>query len=308
MYMTSLETVTRSLTHSLDLTQPPVAIAFTDSVPTGVEAFAGSVSVPVPTIAIAGKNYLRLVIVPAIILYVAGAGCRRGPDHFYASAEMGTKMIHIEVQDANKVTTKLIGQTGTVGCISMALSPSGTLYSMCGPGAGSPGLQQLATIDLSTGHANTFGMSTSGLTVMALKFAPDGTLYAAGDSNTSSPTFNSLYKVDEKTGGFTRVGSTGAPAFFMDFAFDGSGTMYGVTNRALYAIDRKTAAATKVIDFVGGDSIMGLAFGSGYGRLYASDFKTPLSDLYTVDTKTGFLMPAGTIGYANSHNLVAVNH
>ncbi len=251
------------------------------------------------------NRYELLAIVPAIVLCAVAAGCRRAPDLLYASAEVGTKMIQIEVQDTTRITTKLIGQTGTVGCISMAMSPSGSLYSMCGPGAGSPGPQQLAAIDLATGHANSFGTVVNGLTVMAMKFAPDGTLYAVGDSNPGSPAFNSLYTVDAKTGAFTRIGSTSAPAFFMDFAFDRGGTMYGATSLALYAIDRKTAAATKVVDFVGGSSIMGLAFGLGDKKLYASDFKTPISDLYTVDTKTGILSPVAALGYANSHNLVS---
>jgi len=245
-----------------------------------------------------------LAIIPVILFGAAAVGCRRAPDSLYASAEMGTKVIRIDVQDASRITTRLIGQTGTVGCISMALSPAGSLYSMCGPGAGSPGQQQLATIDIETGHANLFGTVVNGLTVMAMKYAPDGTLYAVGDSNLSSPTFNSLYTVDA-TGAFTRIGSTSAPAFFMDFAFDREGTMYGATSLALYTIDRKTAASTKVVDFVGGSSIMGLAFGLEDKKLYASDFKTPISDLYTVDTKTGILTPVGALGYANSHNLVA---
>lgn len=241
----------------------------------------------------------------AMVLCAAAGGCRRAPDRLYASAEMGTKLIQVDVQEAGKITTKLIGQTGTVGCISMALSPSGALNSMCGPGFGSPGPQQLAMIDLATGSAKPFGTVVNGLTVMAMKFAPDGTLYAVGDSNPSSPTFNSLYTVDASTGAFTRIGSTSAPAFFMDFAFDRGGTMYGATSLALYTIDRKTAAATKVADFVGGSAIMGLAFGLEDKKLYASDFKTPVSDLYTVDTRTGILTPVAALGYAYSHNLVA---
>jgi Repeat of unknown function (DUF6923) len=250
-----------------------------------------------------GRALLAIALVT--MLCVATGGCRRAPDRLYASVEMGTKMIQIDVQDGSKITTRLIGQTGTVGCISMALSPSGALKSMCGPGFGSPGPQQLATIDLATGHANPFGKVVSSLTVMAMKFAPDGTLYAVGDSNPSSPTFNSLYTVDANTGVFTRIGSTSAPAFFMDFAFDRGGTMYGATSLALYTIDRKTAAATRVADFVGGSAIMGLAFALEDKKLYASDFKTPISDLYTVDTRTGILTPVAALGYAYSHNLVS---
>jgi hypothetical protein len=229
-----------------------------------------------PTPAHHANIYVMLALVASVILSAGSTSCRRASDFFYASVEMGTKLIQIEVQDINKITTKLIGQTGTVGCISLALSPSGTLYSMCGPGAGSPGPQQLATIDVHTGHANPFGMVVNGLTVMALKFAPDGTLYAAGDSNPSSPTFNSLYSVDAKTGALTRVGSTGAPSFFMDFAFDRKGTMYGATSVALYSLNPKTAVATKTADFVGGSSIMGLAFNGAANKLYATDFKAPI--------------------------------
>jgi DNA-binding beta-propeller fold protein YncE len=243
----------------------------------------------------------------AVILSLGAASCGRVPDQFYASAEMGTKIIRVEVKNAGEVATKLIGTTGSVGCISMALSPSGNLYSMCGPGAGAPGSQQLASIDVATGQAKPFGMVVDGLTVMALKFAPDGTLYAAGDSKSSSPTFNSLYTVDPKTGAFMRVGSTGAAAFLMDFAFDPQGTMYAASSNTLYTIDRKSGVATRVADFVGGSAIMGLAFGAGQGKLYASDFKVPISDLYSVDAKTGFLSPMGKLGYANSHNLVAIS-
>src|SRR5262249_9788346 len=88
------------------------------------------------------------LIVSVVILCAASAGCRRVPDVVYASAEVGAKIIRIEVHDANQITTKLIGETGTMGCISMALSPSGTLYSLCGHGVLNPGEQQLASIDL----------------------------------------------------------------------------------------------------------------------------------------------------------------
>jgi len=250
---------------------------------------------------------LMRVIVSVVILCAASAGCRRVPDVFYASAEIGAKIIRIEVQDANQITTMLIGETGTTGCISMALSPSGTLYSLCGPGVLNPGAQQLATIDLRTGHANIFGTVVNGLRIMTVKFAPDGTLYAAGDADPKSPTFNSLYSLDTKTGVPTRIGPTGVSSFFMDFAFDRKGMMYGATSRTLYTIDRKTGEATKIADFVGGGDIMGLAFNQDDSKLYATDFKTPISDFYLVDSKKGLLTPIASTGYANSHNLVLAN-
>jgi DNA-binding beta-propeller fold protein YncE len=141
---------------------------------------------------------------------------------------------------------------------------------------------------------------------MSLKFAPNGTMYAVGDSNPASPTFNTLYTVDEKSGAFTRVGSTGVPApeFFMDFAFDSGGTMYGATSHSLFTIDLKTGTATKVTDFVGGGDIMGLSYNAKQDKLYATDYKSPNSALYLVDTKTGFLTPMAAIGYPLSHGLV----
>lgn len=247
-------------------------------------------------------------IIPVAILCALSVNCGRPADSFYASAEAGKKLIAIEVHDINKVTMTLVGPTDTVGCVAMARAPSsGVLYSVCGPGVYAPGSQQLATIDQKTGHATSFGMVTDGLQVMALEFAANGTLYAVGDANSSSPTFNSLYTVDVMSGAFTRIGSTGASPFFMDFAFDRDGKIYGATSQGLYIIDPKTGIATKIVNFVGGGDIMGLSFNGNQDRLYATDFKTPISALYLVDVKSGFLTPVAATGYANAHGLVPAN-
>src|SRR3989442_14266411 len=117
-------------------------------------------------------------IIPVTILCALSVNCSRPADSFYASAEAGKKVIAIEVNDINKVTTTLIGPTDTEGCVAMTRSPSsGVLYSMCGPGINKPGPQQLATIDPKTGHATSVGMVIDGLQVMTLEFAPNGTLY-----------------------------------------------------------------------------------------------------------------------------------
>jgi hypothetical protein len=210
------------------------------------------------------------------------------------------ELFAIEVS-GSKITTTDIGQTKGGGCASLALSPSGTLLSMCGNLFGN---QQLASIDPKTGLANLFGEPISGLAVMAMSFAPNGILYAVGDCNPdpnfvnctpgSDPNYNSLYTVNEATGAFTRVGSTGAPQYFMDLAFDRDGNMFGVTTTLspslvpaiLYRIDPATGAATKIVNLVGSNSVMGLAFGRD-GKLYATDF-TGNSGLYLVDPKTGF--------------------
>ena len=210
------------------------------------------------------------------------------------------ELFAIEV-NGSKITTTDVGPTKGGGCASLALSPSGTLLSMCGSLFGN---QQLASIDPKTGLANLFGVPISGLAVMAMSFAPNGILYAVGDCNPdpnfvdctpgSDPNYNSLYTVNEATGAFTRVGSTGAPQYFMDLAFDRDGNMFGVTTTLspslvpaiLYRIDPATGAATKIFNLVGSNTVMGLAFGRD-GKLYATDF-TDNPGLYLIDAKTGF--------------------
>src|SRR6476469_6325221 len=232
-------------------------------------------------------------ILPMAVLCASTMGCSGSEagtaDRFYATAGPENKLVSIQISDGSKVTITPIGATGTVGCGSVALSPDGTLYSVCGPGILGPGRQQLAKIDPKTGHATLFGSEVFNLQVMGLEFAPNGTLYAVGDANGASPTFNSLYTVDLKTGEFTRIGSTGVPdpEFVMDFAFDKNGTMYAAGSHTLFTIDRKSGTATKVVDFVGGGDIMGLSYDAKKDRLYATDWKAPNSALYLVDVQTG---------------------
>ena len=236
------------------------------------------------------------------IVCAASMNCGQATDDsLYATA--GGQLLAIEVRDSNTVTTTPVGPIGE-GCGSIAQAASGVLYSVCGPGIAKIGPQQLATIDPKTGHATMVGPVVEGLQVMGIEFAPSGTLYAVGDANPASPTFSSLYTVDVRTGAFTRIGSTGAPSFFHDFAFDRSGTMYGTASDALYTIDLKSGTATKVVDFVGGGAIMGLSFNVDQTKLYATDFKRPISALYQVDIRTGFLTPLAATGYALAHGLV----
>src|SRR5215472_15278866 len=77
----------------------------------------------------------------------------------------------------NKVTSTDIGPMGAGGCGSLAMSPSGTLFSMCGPLFGS---QQLSTVNTKTGQATPFGVPVAGLAVMSMTFGPNGVLYAIG--------------------------------------------------------------------------------------------------------------------------------
>jgi len=237
---------------------------------------------------------------------------------FYTTSGGGAEVFAINVR-GRRITTTDIGPPNGGNCVSLALSPSGTLYSMCGPLFGN---QQLATIDLKTGRAHLFGVAVRGLAVMAMAFADDGTLYAVGDCNPnadfectpgSDPNYNSLYAVNEGTGAFTRVGPTGAAQFFMDLAFDREGHLFGVTSTfnpssvpaILYRIDPATGAATKIVHLVGSNSVMGLAFGRK-GRLYATDFaQNP--NLYLIDIETGVETAIAALPFGFSSGLELAN-
>jgi hypothetical protein len=225
------------------------------------------------------------------------------------------ELFAIEVT-GSKVTTTDIGPITGGACASLALSPSGTLFGMCGNLFGA---QQLATFNPRTGLATLFGIPVSGLAVMAMAFGPNGILYAVGDCNPdpnfvdctpgSDPNYNSLYTVNEATGAFTRVGSTSAPQFFMDLAFDRDGNMFGVTTTLnpslvpaiLYRIDPATGAATKIVNLAGSNTVMGLAFGRD-GKLYATDF-TDNPGLYLIDIKTGFETAIAALPFGLSSGL-----
>jgi DNA-binding beta-propeller fold protein YncE len=266
-----------------------------------------------------------VVISPSRALAAQSAGHGDVGSLFYTTSGAGTGLLNgAEIfaigVSGDKVTTRDVGPTDGGDCGSLALSPEGTLYSMCGNLFGD---QQLATIDQNTGQANLFGVTVPGLAVMAMAFARDGTLYAVGDCNPdpttfectpgSDPTYNSLYKIDPTTGVFTRVGPTGAPQLFMDLTFDHHGNMLGVTTTVnpsstpaiLYRIDPTTGTATKLVNLVGSNLVMGIAFGRG-GTLYATD-NFPNSGLYRIDHKTGLETAIAALPFGFSSNLVLMN-
>jgi len=250
-----------------------------------------------------------------------GADPVRSQDLFYTTSGPrpdGTEVFAIQVSGSD-ITTRDVGPTNGGMCASLARSPSGALYSMCGALFGA---QQLATIDAQTGRANLFGKQVSGLAVMAMAFSPKGTLYAVGDCNPaaddecthgSDPNYNSLYTVDLETGAVARIGSTGAPEFFMDLAFDANGGMFGVTSTVhhsavpaiLYSIEPATGMATKMVKLVGSNSVMGLAF-SREGELYATDW-TQDPGLYLIDTATGFETAIAALPFGLSSGLELMN-
>ena len=229
----------------------------------------------------------------------------------------GAEIFAVTVHGAT-VTTRDVGPTHGGDCGSLARSPGGRLYSMCGHLFGA---QRLATINPRTGRAHLFGVRVPGLAVMALAFSPQGTLYAVGDCNPDPVTFecvadndfNALYKVNVCTGAFTRIGPTQAPQFFMDLTFDAHGTMLGVTTTVnpstvpaiLYRINPAKGTATKLRTLTGSNAVMGLAFGRD-GKLYGTDF-TPTSHLYRIGTTTGLETTIAALPFGSSSGLELMN-
>jgi hypothetical protein len=263
-------------------------------------------------------------IAPSAAGAAPGAGHDGAASVFYTTSGAGNglpngaEIFAITVRGTT-VTTRDVGPTHGGDCGSLALSPKGTLYSMCGPLFGA---QQLATINKKTGRAHLFGLHVHGLAVMAMAFGRNGTLYAVGDCNPAPKTFectpgpaayNSLYKVNLRSGKFTRIGATGAPQFFMDLAADRHGTMLGVTttlnpsliSAILYRINPATGKATKLFNLVGSNTVMGLAFGRD-GKLYATDFvQNP--GLYRIGTTTGLETAIAALPFGFSSGLEPMN-
>ena len=262
-------------------------------------------------------------IAPAAASAANSAGQDGAASVFYTTSGAGNglpngaEIFAITVSGAT-VTTRDVGHTNGGDCGSLALSPHGTLYSMCGSLFGD---QQLATINKQTGHATQFGVKVSGLAVMAMAFGPNGTLYAVGDCNPDPVTFeciadkdfNALYTVNMHTGAFTRIGPTGAPQFFMDLTFDSHDTMLGVTTTVnpsttpaiLYRINPAKGTATKLRTLTGSNAVMGLAFGRN-GTLYGTDF-TPTSHLYRIGTTTGMETTIAALPFGSSSGLELMN-
>jgi hypothetical protein len=264
-------------------------------------------------------------IAPSAASAANGAGHDGTASVFYTTSGAGNglpngaEIFAITVRGAT-VTTRDIGATHGRDCGSLARSPEGTLYSMCGPIFG-PQPQQLAVINQQTGRARLFGVPVPGLAVMALAFSPGGTLYAVGDCNPDPVTFeciadkdfNALYTVNVHTGALTRIGPTKAPQFFMDLTFTSNGTMLGVTTTVnpsatpaiLYRINPATGRAAKLRTLTGSNAVMGLAFGRD-GKLYGTDF-TPTSNLYRIAPATGLETTIAALPFGSSSGLELMN-
>jgi hypothetical protein len=134
---------------------------------------------------------ITIVVISPSVLATESVRHGDAKDLFYTTSGAGTglpngaEIFAIAVR-GETVTTRDIGPTHGGDCASLALSPEGTLYSMCGALFGD---QQLATIDQKTGRAHLFGVPVPGLAVMAMAFDRNGTLYAVGGCNPDPTTF-----------------------------------------------------------------------------------------------------------------------
>jgi DNA-binding beta-propeller fold protein YncE len=99
----------------------------------------------------------------------------------------------------------------------------------------------------------------------------------------------------------------------MDLAFDRDGNLFGVTTSLnpsyvpakLYRINPATGAATKIVNLVGSNSVMGLALAPD-GKMYATDF-TQNPGLYLIDPKTGFERAIAAMPFSLSSGLELAN-
>ena len=99
----------------------------------------------------------------------------------------------------------------------------------------------------------------------------------------------------------------------MDLTVDQHGTMLGVTTTVnpslmpaiLYRIDPATGTATKLVNLVGSNTVMGLAFGRD-GKLYGTDF-VQNSGLYRISPTTGFETAIAALPFGFSSGLELIN-
>jgi hypothetical protein len=77
------------------------------------------------------------------------------------------------------------------------------------------------------------------------------------------------------------------------------------TPAILYRIDPTTGTATKLVNLVGSNYVMGLAFGRD-GKLYGTDnFANP--GLYRIDPATGLETAIAALPFGYSSDLVSMN-
>jgi len=205
---------------------------------------------------------------------------------------------------------RVIGKIGYPVSVPLAFCPPGGVpYTITN--IFDPSEAQLATLNLGTGAATLVGSPLGqDLSIMGMTCSRDGTLYAIGQLDPSNPDYNSLYVINRVSGLASPIGPTGVvdpsdasgfSVFFMALAFAPDGRLYGANVSALYQIDTATGHATKVVDFTGVTSVMGLAIDSG-GNFYVCDFVSK-SRIYAVDTTTGAATPILDTGLSYVHSI-----
>jgi DNA-binding beta-propeller fold protein YncE len=256
---------------------------------------------------VCARGWARLTTVAAVLtLTLASVAAAQEPGLLYATAGAGRQLAAINLH-ANAV--RVVGDIGIPLSISLAFCrPGGVAYTITN--FFNPTNAQLAELNLGTGAATLVGSPLGqDLSIMGMTCAPDGTLYAVGQLDPTDPDFNSLYSVDRRTGLATLVGSTGVSedaadgwsGFFMALAFAPDGTLYAVNTSALFSIDPTTGAATKVVDFVGVASVMGLDIDQS-GNFYLSNWEG-VGTIYALDVSTGEAAPLLNTGLMNVHNI-----
>ncbi len=204
----------------------------------------------------------------------------------YGSGRDGTQLVKIDTVTGLGVT---IGPFGTSDTYGTTFGPNGQLYTLVNSYTNA----QLATVNLNTGAATVFGVTTGIADMMVMEYY-GGTLY------TASWDTNMLYTMNPTTGAATPIGSLGF-SNIMDMAFNSHGVLYAVDAFSLWTINPLTGAGSFVASLTGTDGcVMGLAFDTT-DSLYGTSWCSDNSPLYKIDPVTGATTIVGYTGISNPH-------
>ena len=195
----------------------------------------------------------------------------------------------------------LIGATGADDIRAIAFAPDGTLYGV-DEHFGAGNVDELVTIDPSTGASTVVGLLGFDVQNTGLTFGVDGRMWLSDSQNPR------LFEVDPATGAATLVGST--TGFFIsglagacDGRILGAGLNPSTSDFELVSLDTSTGAATSVGSFGIGVSNADIAFDYASQTLYGVEQN---DSIFTIDPATGAATVVGTIvdpGGQLTHNL-----
>ena len=191
-----------------------------------------------------------------------------------------------------------VGPVGYGSVEALAFSPEGTLYGV------DDDLDQLLTIDLSTGAGSTVGSLGVNVADVGLAFDWAGNLWMVDDYT------RDLYSVDSGSGAATRIGFLGQEVTGLTAH---GGTLYGLggdNKNNLVTIDTATGAAVSVGPLVNVTvQNGGLAFDM-YGTLWGISNTNP-DTIFTVNPATGKALAItevlGARGYESMAMLVPLH-